>query len=180
MIPTAAPSAENKEFPRKTPPMLHTPTPTEDRLPSISLIRRALARKYSTKGPSSQSTTINQVAYYSVANPVEYPQEKALLLPAPLNKCPPTQITSTTRQTEQVDERSKEINPLHPKSHPTNLPTLQSAYSNRPTRHAERGAKDPAADECPKLPCCCCYNVRRQSSPEHKSRPPTQHNATNK
>ena len=30
---TAAPSAENKEFPRKTPPMLHTPTPTEDRLP---------------------------------------------------------------------------------------------------------------------------------------------------
>ena len=61
--------------------MLHTPTPTEDRLPSISLIRRALARKYSTKGPSSQSTTINQVAYYSVANPVEYPQKKALLLP---------------------------------------------------------------------------------------------------
>ena len=41
--------------------------------------------------------------------------------------------TSTTRQTEQVEERSKEINPLHPKSHPTNLPTLQSAYSNRPT-----------------------------------------------
>ena len=78
---------------------------------SISLIRRALARKYSTKGPS-QSTTINQVAYYSVANPVEYPQEKALL-PSPLNKCPPPQTTSTTRQTEQVDERSKEINPLH-------------------------------------------------------------------
>ena len=50
---------------------------------------RALARKYSTKGPISQSTTINQVAYYSVANPVEYPQEKALLLLPPLNKCPP-------------------------------------------------------------------------------------------
>jgi hypothetical protein len=49
-----------------------------------------------------------------VAIPIEYPQEKALLPLPPLNKCPPTQITSSTRrQTEQVDERSKEINPLH-------------------------------------------------------------------
>ena len=62
--------------------MLHTRLHLQktDSPHSISLIRRALARKYSTKGPS-QSTTINQVAYYSVANPVEYPQEKALLPP---------------------------------------------------------------------------------------------------
>ena len=136
----------------------------------------------------SQSTTINnQVAYYSVANPIEYPQEKALLPPAPLNKCPPTQITSSARrQTGQVEERSKEINPLQ-HAQPNRI-QLTCPPCNRPTlidrpcvgHHAERGAKDPPADnkwpqiECPKLPCCC-YNVpthtticrRRQSSPEH-------------
>ena len=105
--------------------MLHTPTPTEDRLPSLN----------QPHPPCTRPQIFNQRPF-----PVDYDQSSSLLLlggptaAAPLNKCPPPQITSTTRQTEQVDERSKEINPLHPKSHPTNLPTLQSAYSNRPPR----------------------------------------------
>ena len=92
---------------------------------SSNSLRRALARKYSTRGPP-QSTTISQVAY-SVAIPIEYPQEKALLPPLPLNKCP----TRIHPETKSVGE-SKEINRLHAqpaKSHPTNVPpTLQSAY----------------------------------------------------
>ena len=133
--------------------MLHTPTPNLQKTdsPSISLIRRALARKYSTKGPS-QSTTIKQVAYYSVANPVEYPQEKAQLLP--LNKCPP-QITSTTRQTEWRWVRSKEINPLqHAQPNriqltcpPCNRPALiDRPCVGLPTQKEEQKIH-PAADE---------------------------------
>ena len=94
----------------------------------------------------SQSTTINQVAYYSVANPVEYLQEKArrstsVLL---LKSHPPH-----ARLSGGEEQTNKSATPRTPKSHPTNLPTLQSAYSNRPTdaHHAERRAKDPAAEE---------------------------------
>ena len=122
----------------------------------------------------SQSTTINQVAYYSVANPVEYLQEKArrstsVLL---LKSHPPH-----ARLSGGEEQTNKSATPRTPKSHPTNLPTLQSAYSNRPTTQKEE-QKDPAADETTKVATNrmpCCYNVpthtticrrRRQSSPE--------------
>ena len=71
-----------------------------------------------------RSTKYTHTSSYSVAIPIEYPQEKALL---PLNKCP----TRIHPETKSVGE-SKEINRLHAqpaKSHPTNVaPTLQSAY----------------------------------------------------
>ena len=61
---TAAPSAENKEFPRKTPPMLHTPTPTEDRLPSLN----------QPHPPCTRPQIFNQRP-----SPVDYDQSSSLL-----------------------------------------------------------------------------------------------------
>ena len=111
-----------------------------------------------------------------MANPVEYLQEKArrstsVLL---LKSHPPH-----ARLSGGEEQTNKSATPRTPKSHPTNLPTLQSAYSNRPTTQKEeqkiqqqtKQQKWPQI-ECPKLPCC--YNVpthiticrRRQSSPE--------------
>jgi hypothetical protein len=60
----------------------------------------------------------------------------------------PTQITSSSGGEEQ---RNKSATPRTPKSHPTNLPTLQSAYSNRPTTQKEEQKIHPAADETTKV-----------------------------
>ena len=65
-----------------------------------------------------------------MANPVEYLQEKArrstsvLLLKSHLPHA---------RRSGGEEQTNKSATPRIPKSHPTNLPTLQSAYSNRPT-----------------------------------------------
>ena len=110
-------------------------------------LRRALARKYSTKGPS-QSTTISQVAY-SVAIPIEYPQEKAL--PPPLNKCPPPHITHTHRPTPRLSQwgrrAKKSIGYTHSqpaKSHPTNVPPPgnRPTTTNRPDRSTDTTQKE--------------------------------------
>ena len=65
-----------------------------------------------------------------MANPVEYLQEKARRSTSvPLLKSHPPHA----RLSGGEEQTNKSATPRTPKSHPTNLPTLQSAYSNRPT-----------------------------------------------
>jgi len=65
-----------------------------------------------------------------VANPVEYLQEKARRSTSvPLLKS----HLPHARRSGGEEQRNKSATACTAKSHPTNLPTLQSAYSNRPT-----------------------------------------------
>ena len=65
-----------------------------------------------------------------MANPVEYLQEKARRSTSvPLLKS----HLPHARRSGGEEQRNKSATACTAKSHPTNLPTLQSAYSNRPT-----------------------------------------------
>ena len=105
----AAPSAENKESPRR-PPSTLLPTETDPQDTSLNQHPQSAASAPCTRPqifnqrPDSQPSTLRSTkctqreASHSVAIPIEYPQEKALLLlpPPPLNKCPPHPHLSIT------------------------------------------------------------------------------------